>query len=102
VLLCKWQSSIRIFSQIWWCSKYESKQIWSILSCCRQLRWFFLKYFFGDFYFEKTGNLQKKVFLKKHFSKWRKFATKKNHWFCLVRAFYLTLLHTNQHVLTLI
>ncbi len=43
VMLLNWQSYMRIFSKNWQYSKFESRKIFSILSCCRQLElWQFL------------------------------------------------------------
>jgi hypothetical protein len=37
VMLLNWQSYMRIFSKNWQYSKLESRKIYYILSCCRQL-----------------------------------------------------------------
>jgi hypothetical protein len=71
-LLKSWSSSGRIFSQIWWYSKYESKnKILKILSCnCSEFWW-------NVFCFLKEDSICERVFFfKLFFRKWWKFTTK--------------------------
>jgi hypothetical protein len=63
VMLLKWQSSVKVFSQIWQYSKYESRIILSKLSCCRQF-WENLAYIYiyiGDL---KKGMCDKILFFQ--------------------------------------
>jgi hypothetical protein len=65
-MLLKWQSSVKVFSQIWQYSKYESRIVLSKLSCYRQ-SWENLAYiyiYFGDL---KKG-ICNKIFFSKYFT----------------------------------
>ncbi len=65
VMLLKWQSSISIFSQIWWYSKYESKKnLEHLFSYCRQL-WQFIFFDFGEF-FSKIGTFWENIYFPKY------------------------------------
>jgi hypothetical protein len=52
-MLLKWQSFIRIFSQIWQYSKYERKKTLITISYCRQLWQFFVRKLWQNFFFSK-------------------------------------------------
>jgi hypothetical protein len=74
VMWLKWWSSIRIFSQIWQYSKYESGKILNTCSCCRQLWWFCMKFknlfTFGEFFiFKSRGFATKYSFFTNMFCK---------------------------------
>ncbi len=70
VMLLKWQSSVKVFSQIWQYSKYESRIILSKLSCCRQL-WENLAYIYIYIYIYwrfRKGSLRQNIFFSKYFT----------------------------------
>jgi len=77
-MLLKWQSSIRICSQICQCSKYERRKILSTLSCCKQLWSFLVISFLAFFFIFKQGSFWQNVILQIFFTQWRKSATKIN------------------------
>jgi hypothetical protein len=74
VMLLKWQSSIRIFSQIWWCSKYGTRKSlapFHIVGICDD----FLNknYFFKIKFPSKNREFGNRIFLLSeffHFTRW--------------------------------
>lgn len=60
VMMLKLWGSIRIFSRIWWYSKYETKKILNTFSCCKQ-SW----QIWGKFFLKKIVDSFEKI---KHFA----------------------------------